>query len=101
MGDSMRSSVESPKKRLEKFLATLMESHDILACGRAEACLRNFILAQSLLEMFGMSGGQGGLEGSAFYQAVLAFEHARLVAASPAKQAEVKSHIRRLIDTAD
>jgi hypothetical protein len=63
------------------------------------------IVAESLNEMFGplmgLGGGQGALQDSDFYQAVLAFERARLAAASPAKQAEVKSHIRRLIDTAD
>jgi len=105
MGDTMRSSIESPKKRLEKHLATLMETHDILACGRAEACVRSFLIAQSLLETFGpmmgIGGGQAGVQDTAFYEAIRAFEYARLMASSPAKQAEVKSHIRRLIDTAD
>lgn len=101
MGESMRSSIESPKKRLDKYLASLMETHDILACGRAEACLRSFVVAQGLLDMMGMGGGQGALQDSPFYQAVMDFERARVCAASPAKQAEIKGNIRRLIDTAD
>merc|ERR1719171_1495313 len=89
MLQSMLSMLECPKGRIEKYMATALESHDIYALGRAVSAARQFLLAQNLIEMFAPMLGGGGRMAAAgespFYEALLAFEKARQGAASQAK----------------
>jgi len=107
LGGSMQSMLEPSRKRLEKYMAKALEEHDVLSLGRAESAIRQLVLMQSCLEMFGpmlrmgMGSATGPLQSSSFYQSVLAFERARYSAASDAKRAEVSATIARIVAAAD
>ncbi|CAE7385404.1 unnamed protein product [Symbiodinium natans] len=99
LAQSLMSTLSSPKKRMEKNLSKALESQDPLALGRAVGCIRAFILGQSLLDMFAPAGQD--LQSSAFYQSIVAFERARLEAASAPKREELQQSLRRLVLAAD
>eukprot|EP00931_Biecheleriopsis_adriatica_P052036 TRINITY_DN30232_c0_g1_i1.p1 TRINITY_DN30232_c0_g1~~TRINITY_DN30232_c0_g1_i1.p1 ORF type:complete len:882 (+),score=223.00 TRINITY_DN30232_c0_g1_i1:72-2648(+) len=101
MGESVLSTVASPKARIEKHLAKAIELQDALSLGRAVAGVRSFILAQSLFDMFSGKAAGVALRDGAFYQAVVSFEKARLEATSSSKRAEVHAALHRLVLAAD
>ena len=68
-----------------------------MALGRAIGSLRALTLGQSLCDSF---VGQD-LQGSGFYQAIIALETQRIKASSSGKQLELSGALRRLIMASD
>lgn len=98
ISDMLKSSLSSPKQRIQKHLSKAIESQDPLSLGRAVGSLRAMTLVQSLCDTFG--AGQG-LESSPFYQTIIAFETERFKASSSGKQDELRGALRRMVLAAD
>ncbi|CAK0862965.1 unnamed protein product [Prorocentrum cordatum] len=105
LGETLKSEIGPSRRRLEACLAKALEHQDAQSVGRIYSGVRSFLHAQGVMNMLpGMLGGglgMGPLRDSGLYRSVLAFERERFAAASSAKQAEVRSALTRLIETAD
>eukprot|EP00929_Paragymnodinium_shiwhaense_P070268 TRINITY_DN35591_c0_g1_i1.p1 TRINITY_DN35591_c0_g1~~TRINITY_DN35591_c0_g1_i1.p1 ORF type:complete len:871 (+),score=193.15 TRINITY_DN35591_c0_g1_i1:81-2693(+) len=103
MGDSTRSMLEGPRKSMENHLAKVIEGHDSQAMGQAQSAIRELLMTQNMVSLITPMLGGGGHADSQdhFHSHVLAFEKARLSAASEERRKEVQSRLCTLIDATD
>ncbi|CAK9048918.1 Uncharacterized protein SCF082_LOCUS27180 [Durusdinium trenchii] len=97
ISDMVKSSLASPKQRIQKYLSKAIESQDPLSLGRAVGSLRAMTLVQSLYDTF----TNEGMQGNQFYQTIIAFETERLKASSSGKQEQLNRALRRMVLAAD